>query len=84
MRFEFLTKGDDKVFLILGTITGHGDSQLILHYSHATRMSRKAATDILEMSIKGKAKAFRSNDAGIKQTRHIGKRWTQFGLGKFG
>lgn len=32
----------------IGAITGHSDHHLILHYSHATRESRKAATSILE------------------------------------
>ncbi|MDQ3180757.1 MAG: site-specific integrase [Acidobacteriota bacterium] len=40
----------------VGAITGHSDSQLILHYSHATRESRKAATNVLENFVKGKAK----------------------------
>jgi integrase len=40
----------------IGAITGHSDTQLILHYSHATRESRKVATSVLENFIKGKAK----------------------------
>lgn len=40
----------------IGAITGHSDTQLILHYSHATRESRKAATSVLENFVKGKAK----------------------------
>jgi integrase len=32
----------------VGAITGHTDANLILHYSHATRESRKKATSILE------------------------------------
>ena len=36
----------------VGAITGHSDSQLILHYSHATRESRKTATNILENLVK--------------------------------
>ncbi len=41
----------------VGAITGHSDTQLILHYSHATRESRKKATNILENSIKGIGKS---------------------------
>lgn len=40
----------------VGAITGHSDSNLILHYSHATRESRKAAVSVLENFVKGKAK----------------------------
>ena len=40
----------------VGAITGHSDSNLILHYSHATRESRKVATTVLENFVKGKAK----------------------------
>jgi len=43
----------------VGAITGHSDSNLILHYSHATRESRKAATSVLENFVKGKAKKAR-------------------------
>jgi integrase len=32
----------------VGAITGHTDANLILHYSHATRESRKKATSVLE------------------------------------
>lgn len=32
----------------VGAITGHSDANLILHYSHATRESRKKATSVLE------------------------------------
>lgn len=37
----------------VGAITGHSDSQLILHYSHATRESRKQAVSILENFVVG-------------------------------
>ena len=40
----------------VGAITGHSDSNLILHYSHATRESRKIATNVLENFVKGKSK----------------------------
>jgi integrase len=39
----------------VGAITGHSDSQLILHYSHATRESRKQAVSILENFVVGEA-----------------------------
>jgi len=32
----------------VGAITGHSDNQLILHYSHATRDSRRKAIEVLE------------------------------------
>ena len=32
----------------VGAITGHSDANLVLHYSHATRESRKKATSVLE------------------------------------
>jgi integrase len=35
----------------VGAITGHTDANLILHYSHATRESRKKATSILETFV---------------------------------
>ncbi len=34
-----------------GAITGHTDANLILHYSHATRESRKKATSVLETFV---------------------------------
>lgn len=37
----------------VGAITGHSDSQLILHYSHATRESRKQAVSVLENFVIG-------------------------------
>jgi integrase len=40
----------------VGAITGHSDSNLILHYSHATRESRKAAVSVLENFVVGKKK----------------------------
>ncbi len=35
----------------VGAITGHTDANLILHYSHATRESRKKATSVLETFV---------------------------------
>jgi len=32
----------------VGSITGHGDHHLILHYSHATRESRRKAVEVLD------------------------------------
>jgi len=43
----------------VGSITGHSDSNLILHYSHATRESRKAAVSILENFVVGSEAAKR-------------------------
>jgi len=40
----------------VGAITGHSDSNLILHYSHATRESRKQAVSILENFVVGEDK----------------------------
>ena len=40
----------------VGAITGHSDSQLILHYSHATRESRKQAVSVLENFVVGDEK----------------------------
>ncbi|MBA3695013.1 MAG: site-specific integrase, partial [Acidobacteria bacterium] len=40
----------------IGAITGHSDSNLILHYSHATRESRKAAVSVLENFVAGQKK----------------------------
>lgn len=40
----------------IGAITGHSDSNLILHYSHATRESRKAAVSVLESFVAGQKK----------------------------
>jgi integrase len=37
----------------IGSITGHSDANLILHYSHATRESRKQAVTILEDFVTG-------------------------------
>ena len=39
----------------IGSITGHSDANLILHYSHATRESRKQAVSILEDFVNGEA-----------------------------
>lgn len=33
----------------IGSISGHSDSHLILHYAHATRESRKKAIEILDV-----------------------------------
>jgi len=35
----------------VGAITGHTGANLILHYSHATRESRKKATSVLETFV---------------------------------
>ncbi len=40
----------------VGAITGHSDSNLILHYSHATRESRKQAVSVLENFVVGDEK----------------------------
>jgi len=40
----------------VGAITGHSDSQLILHYSHATRESQKQAVSVLENFVVGDEK----------------------------
>lgn len=40
----------------VGAITGHSDANLILHYSHATRESRKAAVSVLENFVVGQKK----------------------------
>jgi integrase len=40
----------------VGAITGHSDSNLILHYSHATRESRKQAVSVLENFVVGEEK----------------------------
>lgn len=37
----------------VGSITGHSDANLVLHYSHATRESRKAAVSVLEDFVAG-------------------------------
>ncbi len=37
----------------VGSITGHSDANLVLHYSHATRESRKQAVSILENFVVG-------------------------------
>lgn len=41
----------------VGSITGHSDANLILHYSHATRESRKQAVEVLENFVTGEEKA---------------------------
>lgn len=40
----------------VGAITGHSDANLILHYSHATRESRKIAVEVLESFVVGQIK----------------------------
>lgn len=40
----------------VGAITGHSDANLILHYSHATRESRKQAVSVLEDFVAGQKK----------------------------
>lgn len=42
----------------VGSITGHSDSHLVLHYAHATRESRKKAIEVLDDldSVRTKAK----------------------------
>ena len=40
----------------VGTITGHSDSNLILHCSHATRESRKQVVSVLENFVVGEEK----------------------------
>lgn len=37
----------------VGSITGHSDASLVLHYSHATRESRRNAVSILENLVEG-------------------------------
>jgi len=41
----------------VGSITGHSDANLVLHYSHATRESRKQAVSILENFVVGEESA---------------------------
>ncbi|MBX7173903.1 MAG: hypothetical protein K1X72_23235 [Pyrinomonadaceae bacterium] len=40
----------------VGTITGHSDANLILHYSHATRESRRNVVNVLENFVVGQQK----------------------------
>lgn len=40
----------------VGAITGHSDANLILHYSHATRESRRNAVSVLENFVTGQQK----------------------------
>jgi integrase len=41
----------------VGAITGHSDANLVLHYSHATRESRKKAVSVLEEFVANSAHA---------------------------
>lgn len=40
----------------VGSITGHSDANLVLHYSHATRESKKNAVAVLENFVTGQQK----------------------------
>lgn len=53
----------------VGAITGHSDSQLILHYSHATRESRKQAVSVLENFVVGEANTEKTHLPKKKQIR---------------
>lgn len=51
----------------VGAITGHSDSNLILHYSHATRESRKQAVSVLENFVVGEDKKAENSVARQKK-----------------